>query len=385
MSNMTAEQQLDPYAWYAQMRTSQPITFIESQNAWQVFRYDDVMRVMSDYATFAEAFVSRSGGDASHDPMSHSLIALDPPRHRQLRSLVTQAFSPRSVAKLADRITFIVNQQLDRVAPTGRMDVIEDLSYPLPVIVIAELLGIPQEDRARFKAWSDAIVGANVEVTGDPMAEMGAYFTDMIQKRRAEAKDDLISALLAAQIDGVHLTQLELLGFCILLLAAGNETITNLIGNAILCFDDHPEVMDQLRANPARMPGAIEEVLRYRSPVQLMYRRAVSDVTIGDQQIAAGQMVVATLGSANRDPSQFPNPDVFDMQRTPNQHMAFGHGVHFCLGAPLARLESKIALTIMLDRFQNIRRDREIPLELTGSAFVYGVKHLPIAFETRQG
>jgi len=340
---------------------------------------------MSDYATFAEAFVSRSGGDESQDPMSVSLIALDPPRHRQLRNLVTQAFSPRSVAELSDRITNIVNQQLDRVAPTGRMDVIEDLSYPLPVIVIAELLGIPQEDRVSFKAWSDAIVGANVEVTGDPMAEMGAYFMDMIQKRREEARDDLISALLAAQIDGVHLTQMELLGFCILLLAAGNETITNLIGNAILCFADHPEVIDQLRANPALMPGAIEEVLRYRSPVQLMYRRAVSNVIIGDQHIVAGQMVLATIGSANRDPSQFPNPDVFDIQRTPNRHMAFGHGVHFCLGAPLARLESKIALTIMLDRFQNIRRDPKIPLELTGSAFVYGVKHLPIEFETRQG
>jgi cytochrome P450 len=305
---------------------------------------------------------------------------MDPPRHRQLRNLVTQAFTPRSVAQLSERITAIVNQLLEQVAATGRMDIIDDLAYPLPVIVIAELLGIPHADRERFKVWSDAVVGATYPEDGDPQAEMSEYFLDMIAQRSREPKDDLISALLDAQIDGQHLNQRELLGFCILLLVAGNETTTNLIGNAILCFDEHPEVMEQLRAEPALVPGAVEEVLRYRSPVQFMYRRTVANTTIRDQEIRAGQMVLAWIGSANRDEAQFPNPDSFDIRRTPNRHIAFGHGIHFCLGAPLARLEAKIVLTMLLERFHEIKRVPGVALEATGSDIVYGVKHLPITF-----
>jgi cytochrome P450 len=263
------------------------------------------------------------------------------------------------------------------------MDIIDDLSYPLPVTVIAEMLGIPQEDREQFKIWSDAVVGASESENGNPQAEMSSYFLDMIQQRSRERKDDLISALLDAQIDGQHLNQRELLGFCILLLVAGNETTTNLIGNAILCFDEHPEVMEQLRAEPELLPGAIEEVLRYRSPVQFMYRRVAADVTIRDSQLRAGQMVLAWIGSANRDEAQFPDPDSFDIRRTPNRHIAFGHGIHFCLGAPLARLEAKIVLTLLLERFDEIQRVRSVPLEATGSDIVYGVKHLPITFRER--
>jgi cytochrome P450 len=166
-------------------------------------------------------------------------------------------------------------------------------------------------------------------------------------------------------------------------LVAGNETTTNLIGNAILCFDEHPEVMEQLRAEPELLPGAIEEVLRYRSPVQFMYRRVAADVTIRDSQLRAGQMVLAWIGSANRDEAQFPDPDSFDIRRTPNRHIAFGHGIHFCLGAPLARLEAKIVLTLLLERFDEIQRVRSVPLEATGSDIVYGVKHLPITFRER--
>jgi len=344
---------------------------------WQVFRYEDVQRVLSDYASFSSGF---GGGEQGQDPLSSSLISMDPPRHRQLRNLVTQAFTPRSVAQLSERITTIVNQLLDQVAATGNMDIIDDLAYPLPVIVIAEMLGIPHEDRERFKVWSDSVVGASNPEGGNPQAEMSAYFLNMISQRSREPKDDLITALLNAQIDGQHLNQRELLGFCILLLVAGNETTTNLIGNALLCFDEHPEVMEQLRSEPALIPGAIEEVLRYRSPVQYMYRRAVSDVTIRDQEIRTGQMVLAWIGSANRDEAQFPDPDSFDIRRTPNRHIAFGHGIHFCLGAPLARLEAKITLTLLLERFHEIQRVRDIPLEATGSDLVFGVKHLPITF-----
>jgi cytochrome P450 len=377
MQTRTKDDALNPFPWYRLMRETQPVYYNPQYRFWQVFGYEDVQRVLSDYTSFSSVF---GGGGERRDPLGSSLISMDPPRHRQLRNLVTQAFTPRSVAQLSERITAIVNQLLEQVAATGRMDIIDDLSYPLPVIVIAELLGIPHADRERFKVWSDAVVGATYPEDGDPQAEMSEYFLDMIAQRSREPKDDLISALLDAQIDGQHLNQRELLGFCILLLVAGNETTTNLIGNAILCFDEHPEVMEQLRAEPALVPGAVEEVLRYRSPVQFMYRRTVANTTIRDQEIRAGQMVLAWIGSANRDEAQFPNPDSFDIRRTPNRHIAFGHGIHFCLGAPLARLEAKIVLTMLLERFHEIKRVPGVALEATGSDIVYGVKHLPITF-----
>src|SRR5216684_4407578 len=364
----------DMYAWFRTMRESKPISFNEQHNEWAVFDYDDVQRVLSDYSTFSSEYM---GTDS---PIGSSIISTDPPRHRQLRSLVTQAFTPRTVAQLTPRITAIVNELLDGAAPSGRMDVIDDLANPLPVIVIAELLGIPAADRERFKYWSDVVVGAVPSGGRNPQMEMGQYFLQMIEQRRQEPADDLISALLDAQVDGQHLNQLELLGFCILLLVAGNETTTNLIGNAILCFDEQPEVMEQLRAEPVLVPGAIEEVLRYRSPVQFMYRRAVADITIRDQEIQAGQTVLAWIGSANRDEAQFPDPDRFDIRRTPNRHIAFGHGIHFCLGAPLARLEAKIALIMLLERFHEIKRVPGVQLEPIGSNLVFGVKHLPITF-----
>jgi cytochrome P450 len=379
MQHRTTEEELNPFPRYRFMRETNPVYDHPQYHFWQVFRYDDVVRVLSDYTSFSSNFSGGQGGD----PLSSSMISMDPPRHRQLRNLVTQAFTPRSVAQLAGRITTIANKLLDQVAATGHMDIIDDLSYPLPVTVIAEMLGIPQEDREQFKIWSDAVVGASESENGNPQAEMSSYFLDMIQQRSRERKDDLISALLDAQIDGQHLNQRELLGFCILLLVAGNETTTNLIGNAILCFDEHPEVMEQLRAEPELLPGAIEEVLRYRSPVQFMYRRVAADVTIRDSQLRAGQMVLAWIGSANRDEAQFPDPDSFDIRRTPNRHIAFGHGIHFCLGAPLARLEAKIVLTLLLERFDEIQRVRSVPLEATGSDIVYGVKHLPITFRER--
>ena len=377
MQSPTEDRTLNPFPWYRQMRETDPIHFYPDCRAWQVFRYDDVLRVLSDYAMFSSNI---SGESERQDPLAASIVTTDPPRHRQLRNLVTQAFTPRSVAGLAERITTIVNDLLDRVVAGGQMDVVDDLAYPLPVIVIAELLGIPREDRDRFKAWSDAIVGASMGGGSNPQAEMSAYFLQMIEQRRRHAQDDLISALLNAQIDGVHLTQRELLGFCVLLLVAGNETTTNLIGNAVLCLDEHPDVMAELRADPALIPAAIEEVLRYRSPVQMMYRRAATDVTLDGRPIRAGQMIMAQIGSANRDAAQFPDPDRFDIRRTPNRHIAFGHGIHFCIGAPLARLESKIALTLMLERLPDLRRVRSIPLQGTGSPIVYGVKHLPVTF-----
>jgi cytochrome P450 len=365
----------DMYAWFRTMRESKPISFNKQHNEWAVFGYDDVQRVLSDYSTFSSEYMG------TDNPIGSSIISTDPPRHRQLRSLVTQAFTPRTVAQLTPRITAIVNELLDGAAPSGRMDVIDDLAYPLPVIVIAELLGIPAADRERFKYWSDVVVGAAPSGGRNPQMEMGQYFLQMIEQRRQEPADDLISALLDAQVDGQHLNQLELLGFCILLLVAGNETTTNLIGNAILCFDEQPEVIEQLRAEPALLPNAIEEVLRYRSPIKMMFRVATTDTDLNGYMIKEGQGLEAWIASANRDEAQFPDAERFDIRRSPNRHLAFGYGIHFCLGAPLARLEAKITLEVMLKRLPGMRRVTEVPLEASESFILNGVKHLPITFE----
>ena len=368
---------LDPCPWYAMMRESMPISLEQGRRNWSVFKYNDVQRVLSEHSTFSSQFI----GSKSDQPLDSSIINIDPPRHRQMRSLVTLAFTPRVIARLEPRIREIVNELLDTVSPAGKMDVIDDLSAPLPVIVIAELLGIPLADRKNFKLWSDQLVGAAPSEGKDPQMVMGEYFKWIIEQRRKEPKDDLISALLAAQIDGKHLTEQEMLGFCVLLLIAGNETTTHLIGNALWCFDDHPAAWAELRANPALLPDAIEEVLRYRSPVKMMFRVTTQDTRIGDKDIPARSGVTAWIGSADRDEAQFPNADSFDIHRAPNRHLAFGYGIHFCLGAPLARLESKIALGIMLERFASIQRDRNEELEPVSAFVLHGLKHLPVVFE----
>lgn len=366
---------LEPFAWYRTMRASTPVMYDEQGSAWHVFRYADEQRVLSEYETFSSRV---PGAIASPDnPLAVSLISSDPPRHRQLRSLVSQAFTPRAIAQLAPRIRAISHDLLDQVVARGRMDLSGDFATPLPVIVIAELLGIPAEERDQFKEWSDAIV---TQGGGAVQQGMGRYFQRMIAEHRHEPRNDLIGALLAAEIEGERLSELDLLGFCVLLLVAGNETTTTLIGNAMLCFDEYPQLMPRLRAEPMLLPGVIEEVLRYRSPVQSMFRQVVADTRIGDVELRAGQTVFAWIGSANRDEAQFADPDRFDPAREPNRHLAFGHGIHFCLGAPLARLEARIALTALLDRLAERQRERDVPLEALDSWIVYGVQHLPIRF-----
>jgi cytochrome P450 len=364
---------------YRTMRAHHPVHFNPADQAWSVYRYEDVVRVLSDPATFSSAFVSSTEGHI----FAGSLIATDPPRHRQLRALVTQAFTNRAVEALAPRIEAITTELLDAVMGRGEMDVIHDLAYPLPVIVIAEMLGIPTADRERFKVWSDTVV-AYVSAS-DPHAgqvatfmEMAQYFMAMVEARRQAPGDDLLSALLAAQVDGESLTQMELIGFCGLLLVAGNETTTNLIGNAILCFTEHPEVWQRLRANPALLPQAIDEVLRYRSPVQTIFRTVKQPVTLGEVELPAPSGVLVKLGSANHDEAQCPHAEQFDIDRTPNRHIAFGYGIHYCLGAQLARLEAKIALGEMLRRFATIERVDDGPLEWLPSVVVHGVRRLPV-------
>lgn len=371
----------DTYAWFQTMRQTSPVKYEPEFNAWHVFRYADVQHVLQDYATFSSNVSSLMGAEPS-GLIQSSIINLDPPRHRLLRSLVTKAFTPKAVAALAPRIQMLTNQLLDAVAGTGRMDVIRDLAYPLPVIVIAEMLGIPVEDRERFKYWSDVIVGSenHGQQVADLRNEMGEYFLRVVEQRRRQPGNDLISGLLAAEVDGEKLSLRELLGFCVLLLVAGNETTTNLIGNAVYCFTEQAETLPRLIETPALLPVAIEEVLRYRSPVQVLpHRIARVETTLNGQEIHAGQQVMVWLGSANRDESVFPGADRFVVDREPNPHLAFGAGIHFCLGSTLARLEAKTALSSLLARCRDIEVDHAGKEWIRGG-IVYGFKRLPIQF-----
>lgn len=374
--------QLNPFPWYRSMRQSQPVGYDPRRGGWAVFCYDDVQEVLSNHAIFSSQFHG-SAPQNTHQPFAASMISTDPPRHRQLRSLVTQAFTPRTVEALAPRITQIVDELLDRVLARNSMDVIHDLGEPLPVIVIAELLGIPTEDRSRFKQWSDAIVSAaGSGVSGfQAQHEMVAYFMNTIEQRRLKPDNDLISGLLQAEIEGEKLSLPELLGFCVLLLVAGNETTTNLIGNAMLCFAERPEVWERLRADQALVPQAIEEVLRFRSPVQTMFRITTQPTEIGGVALPSGAPVTAYIGSANHDETKFERSDEFIFDRQPNRHVAFGFGIHYCLGAPLARLEAKIVFNALTQRLKSFQLAPNTQLEALSSLIVYGVRRLPITFE----
>lgn len=384
------EQLYAPFEWYRMMRATQPVSKHPDWNAWLVFRYADVSRVLSDYATFSSdghRIAQADNPQSEADPLESSILQMDPPRQRQLRNLVSQAFTPRMIAQLEPRITSITNELLDHITSNGEMDVVRDLAYPLPVTVIAELLGIPAELRDDFKRWSDAIVGNGESEEGREallreIQSMYGYFTQVLEERRQNPQNDLVSALLAASIDGQKLSDMELLGFCGLLLVAGNETTTNLIGNMILCFDENPGVVERLRANRDLVPGAIEETLRYYSPVKAMTRITTTETVIGDQHIGPNQVIAAYIASANRDEAEFPDPDRFDIERTPNRHIAFGKGIHFCLGAPLARLEAKIALNAMLDCLPGRWELADAPIEMNESFILLGPKKLPMAWGT---
>lgn len=321
----------------------QPAFFHEQRQCWLVFRYEEVQRVLSDYSVFSN---DRGGLDPaqkrnSSQPTNVNLIAMDPPRHRQYRTLVTQAFTPRTVTQLEPRINEIVRELLDRVIERGAMDVVDDFSYPLSITVIAEMLGVPVADREQFKLWTEAFFEITTPAAAQAQRELGRYFLNIFEQRRKDPRDDLVSALLAAQVDGQSLKTIELTSFCSLLLLAGNDTTRNLVANAILCLDAFPDSMHKLNEQPDLLPGAIEEVLRYLPSVHTAPRMAVKDTTIDGQQVSSGQWVMPMLASANRDAAQFPDPAMFDIERTPNRHLTFGYGVHFVSARPSPALRQK--------------------------------------------
>ncbi len=371
----------EPYPAYDVLRTSASVFCEPTTGLWRVTKYDGVKQVL--FAT--ETFSSRFGPDW--------MIFADPPRHTKLRGLVSKAFTARSVAALEPLIRMLSKQLLDRVVSQGELDLVADFAAPLPMLVIAEMLGIPAEDRSRFQAWADAILAMSYTIGGPPdlaqaasarffevTAEMGNYLEELLARRRVEPREDLLTRLAAAELDGAKLTSEEILGFFQLLLLAGSETTTNLIDNAILCFIEHPDQLARLRASPHLLTSAIEEVLRYRSPLQWMYRLARRDLVLHGRPIPDGSMVLAVIGSANRDPEAFPDAGRFDVGRDPNPHLAFGHGPHFCLGAPLARLEARVARTELLSRMDKIERTTTDPWAPRPGLHVHGPAHLPIRF-----
>jgi cytochrome P450 family 109 len=365
------------YAWFEQMRNNQPVSLEERMGIWQVFRYEDVSKVITDYARFSSQAFGVSGSF-----LKDTLVAKDPPDHRKLRNLVNLAFTPRAVARLSDRITQITQELLDAVRSQGRMDMVSDIAFPLPAKVIAELLGVPAEDWNIFQRWARVDSSSPAQQTsGQSMQEeMSSYFSALLKERRRAPREDLISALSVAEVDGERLSESELVSFCILLLAAGQETTKNLIANAIVCLTDHPDAMQRLVREPALMPTAIEEILRYLPPVWFLFRQTTTDVELAGQHIPANQMVLAWTASANRDPAQFPDPNRFNIEREPNRHLAFGHGIHFCVGAPLARLEAKIVLPMMLEQLKGLQPVEGVPITVH-MGIVFVIRSLPVTFQ----
>jgi len=387
----------NPYPMYARLRAEDPIHWSPLMEAWVLTRYDDVATVLTDSRfsadrrqarnRFAEE-IARREEEFGPFGRTRTMLTSDPPEHTRLRRLVSKAFTPRMVEGLRPRIQEIVDELLDGVAESGRMDVIRDLAYPLPVIVIAEMLGVPPEHRDQFKHWSDEIVGAiggplvpqeTLERSRVAVHALAGYLQGVIAERRQEPRGDLVSGLIAAEEQGQILSEDEMLATAMLLLVAGNETTTNLIGNGMLSLLRNPDQMDKLRADPLLVPAAVEELLRYDGPVQATGRVAMEETEIGGQRVTPGQAVLTVLGAANRDPARFQNPDELDLGRQPNEHIAFGDGIHFCLGAPLARAEGRIAFETLLRGLANPRLETE-DLQWGGSFILRGLRSLPIVF-----
>ena len=375
----------DPYPFYAALRDHDPVCRVEEFVA--ISRYADVVAMCRDHRNFSSA----RGNTREDMPQvaDTTMITSDPPRHRSLRQLVDSAFTPRMVASYEDRIRAVTDGFLDSVLARGdgRIDVIADVAYPLPVTIIAEIMGVDTERREDFKRWSDDSIEALGSGGGrgmqgrmaQSMGEFYAYFETAIAERAAHPRDDLISALIVNAEE--HPEPGEMVTLLFLLLVAGHETTTNLIGNGTLALLDNPDQLDLLRARPELMLGYVEEALRFDSPVQGLYRTTTADVEIAGLPVPAGTKALALFASANRDPRQFADADRFDITRSPNLHVAFGSGVHFCLGASLARLEGRIAAERMLERLPGLRlAPDDAPRRLLNPT-IRSLRRLPARFD----
>ena len=363
----------DPACVFAQMREHDPVLLQPGLDPetpiWFITKHDDVAAVLLDDERFVRdprlALTKEELAADDRPPIlemiDNNMINRDGDDHRRLRRLVTKAFTPRMVEQLRPRIQTIADELIDGVEPRREMDMSAEYAFPLPITVIAELLGVPNVDQDRFKEWSDAIISPvldqeGVERFNELMGQFVGYLGAFFAARRAEPADDLVSALLAAHDQQDALTEQEVFGTVVLLIVAGHETTVGLIGNAVVNLLEHSDQLGLLREDAALIPGAIEEILRFEGPVERSLNRwAATDVELGGKTIRKGELVIPILGAADRDPDRFPNPDLFDVRREDVRHLAFGRGSHYCLGAPLARLETQIALETLFRRLPGLR------------------------------
>ncbi|MFJ2816926.1 cytochrome P450 [Streptomyces sp. NPDC087294] len=379
------------YAWLKRMRRDAPVWIDPASGSCHVLTHADAVRVLSEPAVFSSDFSSLAPPPEPGLPnfAEASLSVTDPPRHGRLRKLISQAFTPRTVAGLEPRIRAVTAELLDSVAGRTGFDLVEEVSGPLPVVVIAELLGIPTSDREMFRRWAEYLLPPSNEVTagefleggyaktrGAELNEMADYLSGHVRDRRVTPRDDLLSRLVAAEADGERLSDRQMVNFSAFLLLAGHLTTTLFMSNALLSFDETPGTLALLRADPGLIPGALEEVLRHRPPVSFLYRLTREDTRIGTVDVPAGRIVVTWLLSANRDERRFTDPDRFDPRRTRGGQLTFSHGIHFCLGAPLARMESAVVLRALLDRYGDITVGTPVHHQRPD---IFGVTSLPVS------
>ena len=387
----------DPYPFYRRLRERDPFHRSRPADGYILSRYDDIHAVLSErrfssdernqrrYRRF-RASNQRAGIPDPYEEESASMLRLDPPDHTRLRTLVSKAFTPRAVERMRDRIETLIDETLRPLPRHGQLELVRDFASPLPIAVIAEMLAIPIADRERFQHWSREIVrGLGDGNAEDRRAarvatdELAGYLEELVALRRKDPRDDLFSGLIAAEEAGDRLSTQELLTTCTLLLVAGNETTTNLISNSVVALLRNRDQLEILRSEPKRIPGAIDELLRFDSPVQLTSRMVVADEEFRGHSLKKGQQLVLLLAAGNRDPEHFPEPDRLDVTRENVRHLSFGHGLHRCLGAHLARVEGALALEALITRLPDLRFDRD-PVQWGGNTVLRGPRALPLAY-----
>ena len=387
----------DAYEIYKESRKKQPILFVnqvEIGKEWLITRYEDALPLLKDNRlkkdwtnVFSQDIKNMYLSVDNSDHLTTHMLNSDPPNHSRLRSLVQKAFTPKMISQLDKRIERIADDLISDIERKGTLNLVDDYSFPLPIIVISEMLGIPKEDQAKFRIWSHAVIASpetpeEIKETEKQLSEFITYLQYLVDIKRKEPKEDLVSALILAESEGHKLSARELYSMIMLLIVAGHETTVNLITNTVLALLENPNQLQLLKDNPKLIDSAIEEGLRYYSPVEVTTARwAAEPFQIHDQTIEKGDMVVIALASANRDETVFENPEIFDITRENNRHIAFGHGSHFCLGAPLARLEAKIAITTLFNRMPElqIKGDRE-EIKWQGNYLMRSLEELPLTF-----
>ena len=387
----------NPYGLYHRLRAEDPVHWNEAMGGWMLTRHSDVINGFRDPRLSADrmpAFMGSLSGPEREsvqtlERQQESMLSLlDGPEHTRLRSLISKAFTPRVVGGIRVRVEQLVDEMITAVEGRGEMDLIADLAFPLPAIVISEIIGIPPTDRVQVKRWADDFAEFQTASRAlhdralkaqRSLEEIRNYVEQIVDLRRDEPRQDLISGLVAAEQDGDRLTAEELISTVALILIAGNETTTNLISNGVLALIRNPDQINVLTGNPEQIDAAVDELLRFDAPLQRSYRTALEDFEIDEKQVRKGQTVSLVIGAANRDPAQFTDPDRLNLTRNPKTHIAFGHGAHACIGAPLARLEAAVAISKLLERLPRLTLD-DGPLEYREMVGHRGLKSLPLRF-----